>query len=65
MSDQIRETSSAKSPWGVIGGTGLESLDGFEAAGKGVVQTPFGETSDPLFEAPWAMYDRVSVAPWR
>ncbi len=48
MSDQIRETSSAKSPWGVIGGTGLESLDGFEAAGKGVVQTPFGETSGPV-----------------
>ena len=48
MSDQTKETSLGIAPWGLIGGTGLESLDGFEAKGKTVLETPFGETSGPV-----------------
>ena len=48
MSDQTKESSLGIAPWGLIGGTGLESLDGFEAKGKTVLETPFGETSGPV-----------------
>jgi 5'-methylthioinosine phosphorylase len=43
------DTSDSERPrWGVIGGTGLESLEGFVATSQTVATTPYGDSSGPV-----------------
>lgn len=62
MTERAADAIGTTGTWGIIGGTGLDSLDGLVIDSEQLVETPYGPTSAPLLKGKLAQSDVVFLA---